>query len=131
VLDLDFRHVCSDFAHIEKPAFEECRGGFTMLPSKVTALHSAAVVSHAGEGTEPVRLLYSYYTAGTGGVGPTILETSFLLAGEPVLAYKDGKQYSLAPVSERRCVDFGPGIGKTGCFLYNLPEVKAGFEVPC
>jgi hypothetical protein len=62
-------------------------------------------------------------------VGPTILETSFLLAGEPVLVYKDGKQFSLPPVSERRCVDFGPGIGKTGCFLYNLPEVKSGFEV--
>ncbi len=36
----------------------------------------------AGEGLEPKRLLYSYYTAGSGGAGPTILETSFLLAGE-------------------------------------------------
>lgn len=74
-------------------------------------------------------MLYSYYTAGTGGVGPTILETTFLLAGEPVIAYKEGKRFSLPPVSERRSVDFGPGIGKKGCFLYNLPEVKSGFEV--
>ena len=87
--------------------------------------------ARSGEGAEPERLYYSYYTAGTGGVGPTILETSFLLAGEPVLAYKEGKQFSLPPVSERRCVDFGPGIGKTGCFLYNLPEVKTAFEVLC
>ena len=42
-----------------------------------------------GEGaTQPTRLLYSYFTAGSGGVGPTILETSLLLAGEPVVAYK-------------------------------------------
>lgn len=36
----------------------------------------------AGEGVQPARLRYSYYTAGSGGAGPTILETSFLLAGE-------------------------------------------------
>lgn len=30
------------------------------------------------------KLLFSYFTAGTGGAGPTILETSLLLAGEPV-----------------------------------------------
>lgn len=38
----------------------------------------------AGEGIEPKWLRYSYYTAGSGGAGPTILETSFLLAGEEV-----------------------------------------------
>lgn len=36
----------------------------------------------------PRRILYSYFTAGTGGAGPTILKTSFLLAGEDVVAYK-------------------------------------------
>ena len=62
-------------------------------------------------------------------MGPTILETSFLLAGEPVLAYKEGKQFALEPVSERRVVDFGPGIGNKGLFLYNLPEVKSSHAV--
>lgn len=37
---------------------------------------------------EARRVLYSYFTAGSGGAGPTILETTFLLAGEPVVAYK-------------------------------------------
>ena len=42
-----------------------------------------------GEGAaQPKRLLYSYYTAGSGGAGPTILETTLLLAGEEVTAYK-------------------------------------------
>ena len=43
---------------------------------------------------EPLRCLYSYYTAGSGGAGPTILETSFLLAGEGVEAYVDGEKVS-------------------------------------
>lgn len=54
-------------------------------------------------------LRYSYYTAGSGGAGPTILETSFLLAGEKCTVYKDGKAFELPPISNRREVDFGPG----------------------
>ena len=41
---------------------------------------------------EPQRLRFSYYTAGSGGVGPTILATSLLLAGLPVVAFKDGQK---------------------------------------
>lgn len=54
-------------------------------------------------------LRYSYYTAGSGGAGPTILETSFLLAGEECTVYKDGQPFKLPPISNRRLVDFGPG----------------------
>ncbi|GFR50296.1 hypothetical protein Agub_g12486 [Astrephomene gubernaculifera] len=81
-----------------------------------------------GDGIDPQRLRYSYYTAGSGGAGPTILETSFLLAGEPVVVFKDGQQLSLPPVSERREVDFGPGIGRKGVYLYNLPEVVSAHK---
>lgn len=44
--------------------------------------------SSSPEAPRPQRVLYSYYTAGSGGAGPTILNTSFLLAGEDVVAYK-------------------------------------------
>lgn len=67
------------------------------------------VMLSAGESVEPTMLRYSYYTAGSGGAGPTILETSFLLAGERCTVYKDGKSYELPPISNRREVDFGPG----------------------
>ena len=60
-------------------------------------------------GIEPKWLRYSYYTAGTGGAGPTILETSLLLAGEEVTVYKDGQAFILPPISNRREVDFGQG----------------------
>ncbi|KAG2451617.1 hypothetical protein HYH02_003398 [Chlamydomonas schloesseri] len=81
-----------------------------------------------GEGVEPKWLRYSYYTAGSGGAGPTILETSFLLAGEDVIVYKDGKEVVLPPISNRREVDFGPGVGRKGVYLYNLPEVVSGHK---
>jgi len=71
----------------------------------------------------PSRVLYSYFTAGSGGAGPTILETSFLLAGEDVIAYKDGKAVVAPPISERRTVDFGPGVRRRSVYLYQLPEV--------
>ena len=45
-----------------------------------------------GKPIEPVRARYTYYTAGSGGVGPTILETSFLLAGTDVVVYRDNKR---------------------------------------
>ena len=69
----------------------------------------AFAVLLAGEGYEPDLLRYSYYTAGSGGAGPTILQTSFLLAGEPVTVYNDDKQFELPPISYKRVVDFGLG----------------------
>lgn len=51
--------------------------------------------SNSIEPVEPRRVLYSYYTAGSGGVGPTILETSILLAGEPVTVYANGEKVSM------------------------------------
>ena len=49
--------------------------------------------------------------------------TSLLLAGEEATVFRDGKRYALPPISERREVDFGPGLGRKGIYLYNLPEV--------
>lgn len=82
-----------------------------LLSLSFTRLRSVSLPSlhNAGEGVQPQMLRYSYYTAGSGGAGPTILETSFLLAGEPCTVYRDGTAFSLPPISNRREVDFGPG----------------------
>ncbi|MEW5300170.1 MAG: hypothetical protein WDW36_003119 [Sanguina aurantia] len=81
-----------------------------------------------GEGVEPSKLMYSYYTAGSGGAGPTILATTFLLAGEEAIVYREGKKYTYPPLSNRREVDFGPGVGRKGVYLYNLPEVESAHK---
>ena len=64
----------------------------------------------------------------TGGVGPTIMETSYLLAGTPVIAYADGKQVEAKPISQPLTIDFGKGLGRKTVWLYNLPEVESAFK---
>ncbi|XP_022152949.1 uncharacterized protein LOC111020567 isoform X2 [Momordica charantia] len=78
---------------------------------------------------EPERLRFYYYTAGTGGAGPTILATSFLLLGEEVVAYNKGEKLKLKPYSGMLNIDFGIGIGKRDVFLLNLPEVSTAHEI--
>lgn len=46
---------------------------------------------------------------------------------------RDDKAVVVPAVSNRRGVDFGPGIGRRSLYLYNLPEVASGrqvFKVP-
>ncbi|CAL5358015.1 unnamed protein product [Camellia sinensis] len=74
-------------------------------------------------------LKFSYYTAGTGGAGPTILATSFLLLGEEVVAYSRGEKIKLKPYTGMLNIDFGKGIGKRDVYLLNLPEVRSAHEV--
>ena len=71
------------------------------------ASSAAGLSSDEAGAVEPMRVRYSYYTAGSGGVGPTILETSLLLASQPVLAYVDGKQVQTGNIAWlcRECCD--------------------------
>ena len=46
------------------------------------------------QAASPVQVRYTYYTAGSGGVGPTIMETSMLLAGTDVVVFKDNERVS-------------------------------------
>lgn len=78
---------------------------------------------------EPQRLRFYYYTAGSGGAGPTILATSFLLLGEEVVAYNKGKKIELEPYTGKLNIDFGKGIGKKDVYLLNLPEVRSTHEI--
>ncbi|KAM0951054.1 putative saccharopine dehydrogenase, NADP binding domain, NAD(P)-binding domain superfamily [Dioscorea sansibarensis] len=81
------------------------------------------------EAGEPERLRFSYYTAGSGGVGPTILATSFLLLGEDVVAYNKGEKIKLKPYSGMLNIDFGKGIRKRDVYLLNLPEVTTAHKI--
>ncbi|KAL5204136.1 hypothetical protein ABZP36_009007 [Zizania latifolia] len=78
---------------------------------------------------EPERLRFFYYTAGSGGAGPTILTTSFLLLAEDVIAYNRGKEIKLKPYSGALSIDFGKGVRKKDVYLLNLPEVKSAYRI--
>ncbi|KAI3822494.1 hypothetical protein L1987_10084 [Smallanthus sonchifolius] len=103
-------------------------GGIYPGVSNVMAAELVRVAKIENKG-EPERLRFYYYTAGTGGAGPTILATSFLLLGEEVIAYNKGEKIKLRPYSGMVNIDFGKGIGKKYVYLLNLPEVTSTHEI--
>ncbi|KAI3823480.1 hypothetical protein L1987_04918 [Smallanthus sonchifolius] len=103
-------------------------GGIYPGVSNVMAAELVRVAKSENKG-EPERLRFYYYTAGTGGAGPTILATSFLLLGEEVIAYNKGEKIKLRPYSGMVNIDFGKGIGKKDVYLLNLPEVTSAHEI--
>ncbi|XP_062172769.1 uncharacterized protein LOC133878256 isoform X1 [Alnus glutinosa] len=103
-------------------------GGIYPGVSNVMAAELVRASRNEGK-AEPERLRFYYYTAGSGGAGPTILATSFLLLGEEVVAYNKGEAVKLKPYSGMLNIDFGKGIGKRDVYLLNLPEVRSAHEV--
>ncbi|CAM0953826.1 unnamed protein product [Alopecurus aequalis] len=92
----------------------------------VSNVMAAELVNAArNEDRKPERLRFFYYAAGSGGAGPTMLTTSFLLLAEDVTAYNKGEEIKLKPYSGALNVDFGKGVGRRDVYLMNLPEVKS------
>lgn len=98
-----------------------------LYPGVSNVMASHLVAANRGDSAPPTLdlLRYSYYTAGSGGAGRTILETSLLLLGEKAAVWRDGQRFDLPAMSARREVDFGPGVGRKGAYLLNLPEVSS------
>lgn len=120
------KSFCKDAIAANVPAITTA--GIYPGVSNVMAAELVRAARDEGRG-EPERLRFSYYTAGTGGAGPTILSTSFLLLGEEVIAYNKGEKVKLKPYSGMLNVDFGKGVRKRDVFLLNLPEVRSAHEV--
>jgi len=109
----------------------------TAVNSKVPAVVSAGIwpgvsalmVCEAHERLGDVKdLTMSFYTAGTGGAGPTIVSATFLLLAEPPLNYKDGEEVREEAWGSRRYVDFGDGVGEQPVHLLDEPEVYTCHE---
>lgn len=103
--------VCDDTEYAQRGKAQHAKAAAAGIPAIITAgiypgvsnVMAAHMISMArGEyssdfsytesplpgAPQPRRVLYSYFTAGSGGAGPTILNTTFLLAGEDVIAFK-------------------------------------------
>jgi len=94
----------------------------------VSALMAAEAVKKLGGPGECEKVEFSFFTAGTGGAGPTIVSATFLLLVTEVAAYVNGKLEALEPWTERRLRDFGAGIGEHECFLLDNPDVPTVAE---
>ena len=79
-------------------------------------------------GSSLVDAHYSFYTAGTGNAGPTIVSATFLLLCTPVLIYVRGKRMELEPWSGEKDVDFGKGAGIRKVRLLDCPDVYSVHE---
>eukprot|EP00808_Paulinella_micropora_P031117 g20067.t1 len=66
-------------------------------------------------------LSIQYFTAGTGGLGPTILTTSFLLLGQDAHVYANGQVVTVPPCSDIHKVNFSQ-IGTASVVLLDLPD---------
>ncbi|VEU37321.1 unnamed protein product [Pseudo-nitzschia multistriata] len=90
----------------------------------VSALMAAEAVGKLrDDGKEPGSIDFSFFTAGTGNAGPTIVSATFLLLATPVIAFRNGAKTLLEPWTEPRETDFGPAVGKKPNWLLDNPDV--------
>lgn len=94
----------------------------------VSALMAAEAVAKLGGKGACERLEFSFFTAGTGGAGPTIVSATFLLLATEVAAYVDGELRALEPWTDRVVRDFGSGVGEHEAFLLDNPDVPTTAE---
>jgi short subunit dehydrogenase-like uncharacterized protein len=88
----------------------------------VSALLAAEAISRLGA-SECRSLDLSFFTAGTGGAGPTIVSATFLLLCQAAITVADGREVGVEPWTSARAVDFGPGVGTREVFLLDNPDV--------
>jgi saccharopine dehydrogenase-like NADP-dependent oxidoreductase len=77
----------------------------------------------ASEEVEIESIEYSFFTAGTGNAGPTIVSATFLLLATPVITFMNGIRQDKEPWTEMKEVDFGNGIGVKPVWLLDNPDV--------
>lgn len=92
----------------------------------VSSLLAKALVDTVPSG-EVDEVLFSFFTAGSGGAGLTILTATFLLLGERVLQYRNGEAVYSDPGTQVLASDFGPGIGIKQVANLNLIECESCF----
>ena len=117
------RALAAEAAAAEVPAVVSCG----IWPG-VSALMAARAVEKLGGASSCDRVELSFFTAGTGGAGPTIVSATFLLLATAVTSFKDGLLTIKQPWTEHHVVDFGAGVGEQPCFLLDNPDVFAIVE---
>ncbi|MAD68628.1 MAG: hypothetical protein CMN92_04965 [Synechococcus sp. CPC100] len=128
--------VCDEFAlsrHAKELSSEAAAAGIPAVVScgiwpGVSALMAIEAAQQLGGPESCERIELSFFTAGTGGAGPTIVSATFLLLATKVLTYLDGSLTLKEPWTERRVVDFGSGVGRHACFLLDNPDVPTTVE---
>jgi hypothetical protein len=133
----DYVDVCDDATHAlscRAPSAQVEAAGIaahicTGIYPGVSNLLAAACVNASPIQQRATSIKFSYYTAGTGGIGSTVLASTFLILSEKVVTFRDGKMVELPPASGVERVDFGGKIGTKSVYLLNLPEVSSVHDI--
>jgi hypothetical protein len=68
---------------------------------------------------------YSFFTAGTGNAGPTIVSATFLLLATQALTFINGKRADIEPWTQMKDIDFGGTVGIRPVWLLDNPDVPS------
>jgi len=71
---------------------------------------------------------FRYHVAGTGGAGPTVMSTTFLICSEPAIEFVNGKAVPRRAFSGRKMGEFLAPLGQKACYFFELPEATSIFE---
>jgi len=78
---------------------------------------------------EDLTVNFSFYTAGSGGAGATLLVATFLILAEEALIIKDGRRRPVKAMKEYSTIDFGEVIGDKSVAHLNLLETASVHDV--
>ena len=93
-----------------------------------SSIFAQEVISRAGGASNVDKVVFSFFTAGSGNAGPTILTATFLILGENVLTYVDGKEVLRKSATDIKVVDFGKDIGEREVVRLNLIECESCYS---
>jgi saccharopine dehydrogenase-like NADP-dependent oxidoreductase len=93
-----------------------------------SSLFAQKVIDEVGGKDNVDKVKFSFFTAGTGNAGPTLLAATFLILGEDVLTYVDGKKVFKKSATDLYSVDFGSKIGIREVVRLNLIECESCFS---
>ena len=90
-----------------------------------SSLFAQKIIEAVGGKDEVDKVKFTFFTAGTGNAGPTLLAATFLILGEDVLTYVKGKKVYKKSATDLETVDFGKDIGMREVVRLNLIECES------
>lgn len=128
----DYIDICDDVTHAEEAKSlhhlaRTSKSRALICTGVYPGLSNLAAIAAADQLVgKPRRVQLYYYTAGSGGIGATVLASTFLILSSPALVYDAcGVQVPVPPASSPEVINFGGRVGHRTTYLLNLPEVPS------
>jgi len=74
------------------------------------------------------KIEFSYFIAGSGGSGPAVMASTFILGTTPATEFVDGNRVERTAFTGGRSVSFLAPVGARSVYYLELPEVTSCFE---